>query len=103
VHVYNNYYATTNSPEYSYGIATTCGAGVLVQSNYFENVADPTHIGEGSSPVGNLVARNNYLVNSGPVLTNGSVAGIPYSYTADAAGSVKSIVTSGAGTGKITT
>jgi pectate lyase len=39
----------------------------------------------------------------GPVLTNGSVAGIAYSYTADAAGSVKSIVTSGAGTGKITT
>jgi pectate lyase len=103
VHVYNNYYATTNSPEYSYGIATTCGAGVLVESNYFENVADPTHMGEGSSPVGNLVARNNYLVNSGPVLTNGSVAGIPYSYTADAAGSVKSIVTSGAGTDKITT
>jgi pectate lyase len=103
VHVYNNYYDTTNSPEYSYGIATTCGAGVLVESNYFENITDPTHLSEGSSPGGSLVARNNYLVNSGPVLTSGSVAGIPYAYTVDTASSVKSVVTSGAGTGKITT
>jgi pectate lyase len=103
VHVYNNYYDTTNTPEYSYGIATTCNAGVLVESNYFENISDPTHLSEGSSPGGNLVARNNYLVNSGPVLTSGSVASIPYSYTVDTASSVKSIVTSGAGTGKITT
>lgn len=101
VHVFNNYYINTTSFEYSYGIATTCGAGVLVEGNYFENISDPTHIGEGSSPVGNLVARNNYLVNSGPVLTNGSVAGIPYAYTVDPPSSVKSIVLAGAGTGKI--
>jgi pectate lyase len=103
VHVYNNYYYTGNSPDYSYGVATTCGAGVLVESNYFENVTDPTHLSEGSSPGGSLVARNNYLVNSGPVLTSGSVASIPYSYSVDTASSVKSIVTSGAGTGRITT
>ena len=64
VHVYNNYYVHTVG--YSYGIATTENAGVLVEGNYFENIADPTHLGEGSSGPGNLVARNNFLVNSGP-------------------------------------
>jgi pectate lyase len=102
VHVFNNYYYTGNTPDYSYAIATTCNAGVLVEGNYFENISDPTHLSEGSSPGGNLVARNNYLVNSGTVLTSGTVASIPYAYTVDTAGSVKSIVTAGAGTGKIT-
>ncbi len=101
VHVYNNYYFTNNSPSYSYGIATTCNAGVLVEGNYFENVSDPTHVGEGSSPVGNLVARNNQFVNSGTPQTSGSVGSIPYGYTVDAPANVKAIVTAGAGTGKI--
>lgn len=49
------------------------------------------------------MARNNFEVNSGTILTSGSVAGIPYTYTVDSVSSVKSIVTAGAGTGKITT
>ncbi|MEV4753779.1 pectate lyase [Micromonospora sp. NPDC049559] len=97
VHVYNNYYNGNGG----YGVASTCNAGVLVEGNYFENVDDPYHRGEGSSPDGNLVARNNQLVSSGSGETGGSVAGIPYSYTLDAASSVKSIVTGGAGTGRI--
>ncbi|WP_249714313.1 pectate lyase family protein [Rhizomonospora bruguierae] len=101
VHVFNNYYVNTTALSYSYGVATTCGAGVLVESNYFENLTDPTHTSEGSSPGGNLVARNNVLVNSGPVLTNGSVASIPYGYSVDPAANIKSLVTAGAGTGKI--
>lgn len=101
VHVFNNYYVITASPSYSYGIATTCGAGVLVEGNYFENMTDPTHVGEGSSPDGSLVERNNYYVNSGTPQTAGSVAAIPYAYTLDAAGTVKSTVTAGAGTGRI--
>ncbi|HWB37235.1 MAG TPA: LamG-like jellyroll fold domain-containing protein [Rugosimonospora sp.] len=103
VHVFNNYYVNTQTFDYSYAIATTENAGVLVEGNYFENITDPTHIGEGDSDPGNLVARDNYLVNSGTILTSGSVASIPYAYTLDPASSVKSIVTSGAGTGKITT
>jgi pectate lyase len=103
VHVFNNYYVNTQSFSYSYAIATTENAGVLVEGNYFENITDPTHLGEGSSSAGSLVARNNVLVNSGPILTSGSVAAIPYGYTVDNPGSVKSIVTAGAGTGKITT
>lgn len=97
VHVYNNFYRSIGS----YGVASTCEAGVLVEGNYFENVRDPFHRGEGSSPAGSLVARNNHFVNSGTGQTGGSVAGIPYGYSLDAASSVKSIVTSGAGTGKI--
>jgi pectate lyase len=97
VHVYNNYYNSNGG----YGVASTCNAGVLVEGNYFENVDDPYHRGEASSPVGGLVARNNYLVNSGSGQTGGSVGSIPYSYTLDSASSVKSIVTGGAGPGKI--
>ncbi|MEH1165106.1 family 16 glycoside hydrolase [Micromonospora sp. CPCC 205539] len=101
VHVYNNYYVNTANPSYSYGIATTNNAGVLVEGNYFENMTDPTHVGEGSSPGGNLVARNNQFVNSGTPQTAGSVAAIPYSYSMDAASTVKATVTAGAGTGRI--
>ncbi len=102
VHVFNNYYYNSTTFDYSYGIASTENAGVLVEGNYFENITDPTHLGEGDSYPGNLVARNNYLVNSGTILTSGTVAAIPYSYTVDTPSSVKSIVTAGAGTGKIT-
>lgn len=97
VHVYNNYYAGVTS----YGVASTMEAGVLVEGNYFENTEDPFHRGEGSSPAGNLVARNNHFANSGSGDAGGSVKSIPYSVTLDSAASVKSIVSSGAGTGRI--
>ncbi|WP_239101075.1 pectate lyase family protein [Microbispora amethystogenes] len=102
VHVFSNYYYKNPSyTDYSYGIASTCGAGVLVEGNYFENVAEPTHTSEGSSPGGSIVARNNYLVNSGTPQTSGSVASIPYSYTVDNPSGVKANVLANAGTGKI--
>jgi pectate lyase len=97
VHVYNNYYNNNSG----YGVASTENAGVLVESNYFENVKDPFHLGEGSSDPGTLVARNNHLVNSGSGQTGGSVASIPYSYSVDPASNVKSIVTAGAGVGHL--
>ncbi|MGI5153285.1 cellulose binding domain-containing protein [Plantactinospora sp. CA-294935] len=97
VHVFNNYYNNIGG----YGVASTEGAGVLVEGNYFENTDDPYHLGEGDSGPGSLVARNNHFVNSGSGQTGGSVAGIPYSYQLDSASGVKSIVTSGAGTGRI--
>lgn len=93
VHVFNNYYRNIGS----YGVASTENAGVLVEKNYFENVEDPYHLGEGSSDAGSLVARDNYKVNSGAGQTGGSVKSIPYSYSSDTASNVKSIVTSGAG------
>jgi pectate lyase len=97
VHVYNNYYGGVTS----YGVASTEEAGVLVEGNYFENTKDPFHRGEGSSDPANLVARNNHMVNSGSGDQGGSVKSIPYSYALDSASGVKSIVTGGAGTGKV--
>ncbi|GAA1754066.1 RICIN domain-containing protein [Nonomuraea bangladeshensis] len=97
VHVYNNYYGNIGS----YGVASTQEAGVLVEGNYFENTDDPFHRGEGDSDPGNLVARNNCFVNSGSGQAGGSVASIPYSYTLDTPCNVKSIVTAGAGAGRI--
>jgi pectate lyase len=98
VHVYNNLYSNVGG----YGVASTEGAGVLVEGNYFENTDDPFHLGEGDSGPGTLVARNNHFVNSGTGQTGGSVAGIPYSYSLDTASNVKSIVTASAGAGRIT-
>ncbi|MGI5212415.1 pectate lyase family protein [Plantactinospora sp. CA-290183] len=97
VHVYNNFYRSVGG----YGVASTCDAGVLVEGNYFEDTDDPYHLGEGDSPNGSLVARNNHFVNSGTGETGGSVASIPYGYSLDPAADVKSIVTGGAGTGRI--
>ncbi|WP_245657563.1 pectate lyase family protein [Herbidospora mongoliensis] len=97
VHVYNNYYGGVSS----YGVASTEGAGVLVEGNYFENTEDPYHLGEGDSGPGTLVARNNHFVNSGAGQAGGSVASIPYSYSLETASNVKSSVTSGAGAGRI--
>ena len=97
VHVYNNYYRNNSG----YGVASTEGAGVLVENNSFEGVKDPYHLGEADSGPGTLVARGNLLVNSGAGQSGGSVKAIPYAYTADAAGNVKSIVTANAGAGRI--
>jgi pectate lyase len=57
--------------------------------------------GYADSDPGRLVARNNSLTNSGPCETNGTVAAVPYSYTAENVNNVKSTVSSGAGAGKI--
>ncbi|WP_245918774.1 pectate lyase family protein [Actinomadura mexicana] len=99
VHVLNNYYSGIGS----YGVASTENAGVYVERNYFENVARPTSLQEGSSDQGNIKVLNNYLVNSGtPVTRNsGSVAAIPYSYTPEANSTVKATVTAGAGVGHV--
>ena len=97
VHVYNNYYDAVGD----YGVASTVEAGVLVEGNYFENTDSPCELGQGSSPAGSMAARNNHFVNSGACATGGSVNGIPYSYSLDSASNVKSIVTGGAGVGKV--
>ena len=98
VHVFNNYYKNNSG----YGVASTEGAGVLVEGNYFEGVDDPYHLGEADSGPGTLVARDNQLVNSGAGQTGGSVASIPYAYTLEAASTINSVVSSGAGAGKVT-
>ena len=98
VHVYNNYYHGNE-----YGVASTEDAGVLVEGNYFENVDDPYHSSaDGDSGPGTLVQRNNHFVGSGsPARAAAAWPRIPYSYTLDTASAVKSIVTAGAGAGRI--
>jgi pectate lyase len=96
VHVYNNYYFNNE-----YGVASTMDAGVLVEGNYFENVDEPTLVGYAGSDPGDLVQRNNTFVGSGSPQSAGGTNSIPYSYSLDSSGSVKSIVTGGAGAGRI--
>jgi pectate lyase len=99
VHVYNNYYGGVRS----YGVASTQEAGVLVEGNYFENTSDAYHCGEAASPPAAMIARNNTLAGSAGSTSGctGTVRSIPYSYTLDSSANVKSIVTSGAGVGKV--
>ncbi|GAA4690663.1 pectate lyase family protein [Phytohabitans rumicis] len=101
VHVYNNYYRGVGL----YGVASTENAGVLVEANYFEDTAHACHSASGydDSGPGRLVQRGNAFVRSGTCETNGAV-GEPssyYSYRADSATSVPSLVTAGAGVGRI--
>ncbi|MFC0529918.1 pectate lyase family protein [Phytohabitans kaempferiae] len=103
VHVLNNYYSNINNNTASYAIASTMDAGVLVEANVFENVQQACWSASGyaESDPGRLVARDNSLTNSGPCETNGTVAALPYGYTAENVGTVKASVTSGAGAGKL--
>ncbi|MDT0531477.1 right-handed parallel beta-helix repeat-containing protein [Micromonospora sp. DSM 115977] len=96
VHVFNNYYFGAD-----YGVASTMGAGVLVEGNHFENVTRPTAVGYAESGPGDLVQRNNIFTNSGAPESAGDVAAIPYPYRLDDASGVKAAVTAGAGAGRI--
>jgi pectate lyase len=100
VHVFNNYYSNVNNNSSSYAIASVMDAGLLVEGNVFENVQQACWSASGyaDSDPGRLVARDNSLTNSGPCEVNGTVAPIPYGYTAESVGTVKSSVTAGAGT-----
>jgi pectate lyase len=96
VHVYNNYYRGND-----YGVASTMGAGVLVEGNYFENVKEPTLVGYASSGPGTLVQRNNTFVGSGQPQSAGSVASIPYRYNLEASSGIPARVRNGAGPGRV--
>ena len=101
--MFNNTSTNVINNSASYAIASTMDAGLLVEGNVFENVQQACRSASGyaDSDPGRLVARNNSLTNSGPCETNGTVAAIPYSYTADNVGTVKSSVTAGAGAGRL--
>ncbi|MFB4271203.1 polysaccharide lyase family 1 protein [Nonomuraea sp. GTA35] len=99
VHVFNNYYRNNSM----YGIASTQNAGVLVEGNYFENVAHPTHVGYAESDPGRLVERHNLYINSGAPESSGTVPepSTYYPYTLDDPSSVPAKVQAGAGVGKL--
>ncbi|MEV4275024.1 family 16 glycoside hydrolase [Actinoplanes xinjiangensis] len=99
VHVYNNYYVYNTDT----GVACQNNAGCVVEGNYFEDVEEPvtnTYAG----PAGRCVARNNVFVGeSGAPDCSGTVQepSTYYSYTLDDPNAVKSIVTAGAGVGRL--
>ncbi|GIE95379.1 pectate lyase family protein [Paractinoplanes rishiriensis] len=101
VHIYNNYYKNIGL----YGIASTENAGVVAEGNYFENVAYPCYStgGYAESNPGRLVQRANAFVNSGTCEAGGSVTepSTFYTYQLDPAANVPSLVSAGAGVGKI--
>lgn len=98
VHVFNNYYRNNTG----YGMASQMNAGVVVEGNHFENVARPTRNDVGGS-AGRIVHRLNLFANSGPPVAWGSVIepSTFYPYTLDDAANVRSIVTQGAGVGRL--
>ncbi|OLF16370.1 pectate lyase family protein [Actinophytocola xanthii] len=97
VHVFNNYYLDNSL----YGVASTVDAGVLVEGNYFQNVAHPTYVGYDDSGPGRLVERDNVYVNSGTPETAGTVTEprTYYAYTLDDPAQVPAIVRAGVGVG----
>ncbi|PPK96036.1 pectate lyase [Kineococcus xinjiangensis] len=96
VHVYNNYYAGNE-----YGVASTMDAAVLVEGNHFEDVSEPTLVGYADSAPGALVQRGNLFTRSGAPQSAGTVPALPYTYVLDPVNDVKSLVTAGAGAGRI--
>ena len=100
VHVYNNYFSKLEI----YGIVSANNAQVLVENNYFQDVANSMQSGvEGFSGPGFFVERGNQFDNSGKGLNVGSVfeAKSFYDYSLDPATAVPEIVKNGAGAGKI--
>ncbi len=95
VHVFNNYFRANE-----YGVAATMDAAVLVEGNYFEQVAQPTLTSyESSKTLGRLVERQNVFENSGAPKTNGMVEELSkhYAYRLDPASSIPDLLRRGAG------
>ena len=100
VHIYNNYYHRNSDT----GPACQADSGCWIEGNYFEDVEEPM-TNSYSGPDGRIVERNNVFVGeeAGEPVVGGSVENPAtyYSYTLDNAADVRTIVTNGAGTGRI--
>lgn len=96
-HVYNNYYVTAST-----GIHSRMGAQMLVQNNVFRSVSTPIETTKDSSVDGFVNQSGNDFGGGTNLITQtGSFTNPPYSYSLTATSSVISVVTAGAGTGKI--
>jgi pectate lyase/pectin methylesterase-like acyl-CoA thioesterase len=98
VHVFNNFYL--NNAEV--GAACFVNSGCLIEGNYFENVRTPITINN-EGPPGRAVERLNVYVRSGAPVVGGGVIEPRafYRYTLDNAADVRTVVTQGAGVGKL--
>jgi pectate lyase len=97
-HVFNNYYEGILTT----GVNCRMGAVLRIENNVFENSKDPIGYWDSDATGYWHLVGNQYINCTGsmPTTSTGSFTP-PYGYTLDATSSVKSIVTSGAGAGKI--
>ncbi|XKK37766.1 right-handed parallel beta-helix repeat-containing protein [Nocardiopsis sp. ARC36] len=91
VHVFNNYYRA--NPEY--GVRSTHDANVLVEGNYFDGT--PVSVAPEDEEPGNVVTRDNLLVDSAQPDLRGAVPDPPYTYELDDTATVPDVVAAGAG------
>ncbi|MBQ1082644.1 right-handed parallel beta-helix repeat-containing protein [Nocardiopsis sp. B62] len=91
VHVFNNYFRA--NPEY--GVQSSHGSQVLVEGNYFENT--PVSVSTEPDEPGNVVTRDNLLVDSDQPEPRGTVPDPPYAYELDDTVNVPELVMSRAG------
>ncbi|MBR8745137.1 right-handed parallel beta-helix repeat-containing protein [Nocardiopsis sp. MG754419] len=91
VHVFNNYFR--DNPDY--GVSSTHGSQVLVEGNYFERtpMSAPTEVDD----PGDIVTRDNLLVDSAQPEPRGEVSDPPYAYELDDTVSVPDLVSGRAG------
>ncbi|KAJ3491907.1 hypothetical protein NLI96_g347 [Meripilus lineatus] len=97
-HIYSNYFNNVLDS----GVDSRVGAQTLIENNVFNNVKNPI---ETTLRGGFAVERNNIYTSTtlDSDMAVGTLTSVPYSYTADAASSVVSIVSASAGAGIVTT
>lgn len=103
VHIYNNFFDNVGGSK-GYGIASADGADVVIENNFFLNVAKPMQSGvPGYSPPGDIVQRGNLFEGSGDPVNVGSAfnPSSNYSYNLDNANGIPTLVRNGAGVGHI--
>jgi pectate lyase len=96
-HVFDNYFVNGST-----GVDSRMGAQMLVQNNVFSNVKTPIMTCCLSSQDGFVnQSGNDFGGGVNNITQTGTFTNPPYSYTLDPTSSVVSLVTAGAGTGKI--
>jgi pectate lyase len=91
VHVFNNYFRANEE----YGVESADGSNVLVEGNYFEGTR--VSVSTAKEQPGNVVTRDNLLVDSEQPDLLGEVDDPPYTYEMDATARVPDVVSAGAG------
>ncbi|KAJ6523391.1 pectin lyase-like protein [Mycena vulgaris] len=95
-HIYSNFFDNVLLS----GVDSRDGAQTLIENNQFTNVLDPIQT---TLNGGFAVQRGNVFTNTTlGALAAGTLTTIPYTYTADTAASIASIVLASAGAGKVT-
>ncbi|WP_028647474.1 polysaccharide lyase family 1 protein [Nocardiopsis sp. CNT312] len=94
VHVFNNYFRGNGE----YGMSSALDARLLAEGNYFQGtLLSAVSGGDGEEAPGNVLTRDNLLVDSAQPELRGEVPDPPYSYELDDPGRVPDLVQEQAG------